>query len=113
MNLVGQVADGHGSCQKDVRRGLYASVDSDLYPGSLNVELGHDGWLKSMPDPDRVILHPHSYQLLMWRAVAGDIPVWAMWPNRMPKETHIELFAQVRLRDVLQLSTGDRLEVVL
>lgn len=102
--LTGTVTDGYGAAQRDVKAGVYPGT---LYPGTLNLTLdGH-------PDlpPAAVTVSYAGIVRHLWPANVNRRFVWVLHADHLGAT--VELLADVRLRDLFDLSNGDRLKVTL
>lgn len=107
-SLTGAVADGFGRASDDVASGVYRDVCGTVYPGSLNLTLA--AFPQILPAPAATVRFAGIDRHLWPANVAGRF-VWLLHANHLGPT--VELLADVRLRDLLVLSNGDRLKVTL
>lgn len=105
--LTGTVEDGYGRANVDVSNGVYARLGA-LYPGSLNLRLNTIP--SCLPAPTATCRFA-GIDRHLWPANTSGRFVWLLHAEHLGPV--VELLADVRLRDLLDLSNGDRLKVTL
>jgi CTP-dependent riboflavin kinase len=120
--IVGRASSGFGACARDVQSGLYSDLQTNLFPGSLNLKVGLHVINQLNCSPDFTLDEPPlQHPVLVWQGLlvhcrgfaAGRPParIWVNWKLRTPFWTDLELLSEFNLRQTYDIMNEDRVVI--